>query len=96
MKVSTSLQHPSVQITEVIRRIYRAGLTTTTGGNISIREENGDIWVTPSGVDKGKLQQKDIVCVKMDGTNHGHFKPSSEFAFHIILYLNECLSHFNS
>ena len=45
MKVSTSLQHPSVQITEVIRRIYRAGLTTTTGGNISIREENGDIWV---------------------------------------------------
>ncbi|MCP4312824.1 MAG: class II aldolase/adducin family protein [Bacteroidetes bacterium] len=86
MKTNAALQQPSVRITEVIRRVYSAGLTTTTGGNISIREENGDIWVTPSGIDKGKLQPKDIVCVNSDGTVQGHHKPSSEFAFHKAIY----------
>ncbi|HEC44262.1 MAG TPA: class II aldolase/adducin family protein, partial [Bacteroides sp.] len=46
-KLNTLLQHPRDQITEVIRRIYTAGLTTTSGGNISILDDDGDIWVTP-------------------------------------------------
>jgi L-fuculose-phosphate aldolase len=86
MKIDTTLQHPREQITRIIQRIYRAGLTTTTGGNISIREENGDIWVTPSGIDKGSLEQKDIVCVRKDGTIEGHHQPSSEFTFHKAIY----------
>jgi L-fuculose-phosphate aldolase len=80
------LQHPRDQITEVIGRIYRAGLTTTSGGNISIIDNNGDIWVTPSAIDKGTLQRKDIVCVQKDGTVKGHYKPSSEFPFHKAIY----------
>ena len=43
------------------RRICRSGMTTTSGGNISIRDENGNIWITPSGIDKGSLTAKDIV-----------------------------------
>ncbi len=82
------LMHPSDQIVLVIDRIYKRGLTTTSGGNISIIEENGDIWVTPSGVDKGALQRDDIVCVKKDGTKIGKHKPSSEFPFHRAIY--EC------
>ncbi|MCK4747061.1 MAG: class II aldolase/adducin family protein, partial [Bacteroidales bacterium] len=81
-KLDTKLQHPRDQITEVISRIYRAGLTTTSGGNISIIDNQGDIWVTPSAIDKGTLHRKDIVCVKKDGTIRGHHKPSSEFPFH--------------
>jgi L-fuculose-phosphate aldolase len=38
-------------------------MTTTSGGNISIRDENGNIWITPSGVDKGSLTATDIVCL---------------------------------
>jgi hypothetical protein len=34
----SSLDHPKDQITEIIRRIYKAGMTTTSGGNISIRD----------------------------------------------------------
>jgi ribulose-5-phosphate 4-epimerase/fuculose-1-phosphate aldolase len=30
-------------------------MTTTSGGNLSIRDENGDMWITPSGIDKGML-----------------------------------------
>ncbi len=85
-KLDTVLMHPRDQITEVIGRIYRAGLTTTSGGNISIMEQNGDIWVTPSAIDKGSLNRKDIVCVKKDGTVKGHHKPSSEFPFHKAIY----------
>ena len=85
-KLNTLLQHPRDQITEVIRRIYTAGLTTTSGGNISILDDDGDIWVTPAAIDKGSLQRKDIVCVKKDGTVKGHHKPSSEFPFHKAIY----------
>ncbi len=85
-ELDTVLMHPRDQITEVIGRIYRAGLTTTSGGNISIIEDNGDIWVTPSAIDKGSLNRKDIVCVKKDGTVKGHHKPSSEFPFHKAIY----------
>lgn len=80
------LMHPREQIVMVIARIYRRGLTTTSGGNISIIDDNGDIWVTPSAVDKGSLTVDDIVCVKKDGTVIGRHKPSSEFPFHRSVY----------
>lgn len=53
-QLDTKLMHPADQITVVISRIYRSGLTTTSGGNISIKDENGDIWITPGGIDKGR------------------------------------------
>ncbi|MCU0403825.1 MAG: class II aldolase/adducin family protein, partial [Chitinophagaceae bacterium] len=54
--------------------------------NISVIDENGDIWVTPSAIDKGSLRPEDIVCVKKDGTIIGRHKPSSEFPFHRAIY----------
>jgi len=80
------LTHPRDQIIEIIGRIYKRGLTTTSGGNISILDLNGDIWVTPSGVDKGTLRRDDIMLVKSDGSIHGLHTPSSEFPFHKAIY----------
>ncbi|MCW3785292.1 class II aldolase/adducin family protein [Plebeiibacterium sediminum] len=85
-QLDVKLMHPRVQITKVISRIYKNGMTTTSGGNISIKDENGDIWVTPSAIDKGTLTEKDIICVKKDGTIIGNHKPSSEFPFHKAIY----------
>ena len=85
-QLDVNLMHPREQIVKVISRIYRDGMTTTSGGNISIKDENGDIWVTPSAIDKGTLTEKDIICVKEDGTIKGHHKPSSEFPFHKAIY----------
>lgn len=84
--LNTQMMHPRDQIALVIERIYRRALTTTSGGNISMIDENGDIWITPSAVDKGSLQPSDIVCVKTDGTVVGKHKPSSEFPFHKAIY----------
>ncbi len=84
--LNTRLMHPREQIALVMTRIYRRGLTTTSGGNISVIDENGDIWISPSAVDKGTLRPSDIVCVKKDGTVEGLHKPSSEFPFHKAIY----------
>ncbi|MEN8122216.1 MAG: class II aldolase/adducin family protein [Bacteroidota bacterium] len=86
MRADTNLMHPANQIVDTISRIYKAGLTTTSGGNISIKDDEGNIWVTPSAVDKGSLTTKDIICVKADGTISGKHKPSSEFPFHKAIY----------
>lgn len=78
--------HPADQLVLIISRIYRGGLTTTSGGNLSIMDENGDMWITPSGIDKGTLKPSDIMCIKADGTVIGPHKPSSEYPFHKALY----------
>lgn len=86
MILDTVLQHPKAQIALVIARIYSRGLTTTSGGNVSIIDSDNNIWITPSGIDKGSLTAKDIVCVKADGSIIGNYKPSSEFPFHKAIY----------
>jgi len=86
MSKNIKLEHPRDQITKIISRIYKRGMTTTSGGNISIIDNEGDIWVTPSAVDKGSLRASDIICVKKDGTIIGKHKPSSEFPFHKAIY----------
>ncbi|MEZ4642649.1 MAG: class II aldolase/adducin family protein [Chloroflexota bacterium] len=80
------LLHPRDQLVAIMNRIYHNGMTTLSGGNLSIKDDNGDIWITPSGIDKGKLTPKDIMCVKADGTVEGPHKPSSEFPFHRAIY----------
>ena len=77
---------PREQIVDIMNRIYNNRMTTLSGGNLSIRDDNGDIWITPAGIDKGKLLPSDIMCIKHDGTIQGSHKPSSEFPFHRWIY----------
>ncbi|PKM40785.1 MAG: aldolase [Firmicutes bacterium HGW-Firmicutes-9] len=77
---------PAEQIASVMRRVYDRGLTTATGGNISMMDDHGDIWITPKGYDKGSLTAEDIVCVHPDGSYEGKHAPSSEIFFHRATY----------
>jgi L-fuculose-phosphate aldolase len=81
-----SFIHPRDEILAAMERIYSYRMTTTSGGNISIREPNGDIWITPARVDKGALRREDIVCVRAGGKIEGVHPPSSEFPFHKAIY----------
>ncbi|MEF9894708.1 MAG: class II aldolase/adducin family protein [Clostridia bacterium] len=80
------LLHPADQLIMLMARIYRYGMTTTSGGNLSVRDRNGDIWITPSGIDKNSLAREDIIQVKPDGTCIGIHKPSVELPFHRRIY----------
>ena len=80
------LLHPRDQIIAVMDRVYVHNMTTTSGGNISIRDENGDIWMTPARVDKGRLRRQDVVKLSPEGNPEGIHPPSSEAPFHLAIY----------
>ncbi len=80
------LLHPRDQIVMIMERIYSYRMTTTSGGNISVLDEDGVIWITPGGIDKGRLTPDDIVAIHPDGTINGPHKPSSEYPFHRALF----------
>lgn len=80
------LVHPRDAIMQTMDRIYRYRMTTTSGGNLSIRDDNGDVWISPARIDKGSLTRNDIVCVRPDGTVDGLHRPSSEYPFHRAIY----------
>ncbi len=84
--MNLEMLHPADQLVMFMERIYGYGMTTTSGGNLSILDDNGDIWITPGSIDKGSLTRKDMVCIKPDGTIEGIHKPSSEYPFHQHIY----------
>ncbi len=84
--MNISYMHPADQLVMFMQRIYDRGLTTTSGGNLSIMDDDGNIWITPAGIDKGTLNRESIICVKPDGSCIGPHKPSSELPFHASIY----------
>ena len=78
--------HPAEQIVAIMNRIYENGMTTTSGGNLSVLDPDGDMWISPSGIDKGSLRPSDIMRVRPDGSILGPHKPSCEYPFHSSIF----------
>ena len=86
MAINIDMIHPADQIIMIMERIYGYGMTTTSGGNISVKDCDGNIWITPGRLDKGNLKRHQVVCAAPDGTWKGPHPPSSEFPFHRAVY----------
>lgn len=74
-----------------LRKIYDLDLTTTSGGNLSLRDDDGRIWITPAKIDKGQLRPEQIACVAEragDRASETRSDPpaSSELPFHRAIY----------
>jgi L-fuculose-phosphate aldolase len=78
---SPALSAPE-QLSTVMTRIYNEGLTTPSGGNLSVLDDDGGLWVTPSLLDKGRLGPEMMVKIAADGSWSGPIKPTSEWFFH--------------
>lgn len=78
--------HPADQIVMFMQRVYDKKLTSMSGGNLSIRDNEGNIWITPASIDKGSLTRRDIICVHPNGDCEGPHAPSSELPFHRSVY----------
>jgi L-fuculose-phosphate aldolase len=75
------------EVARFMRRLYKHGLTTTSGGNISLRLSDKLILITPSATDKGRMKWKEVGIVGISGENHTpHLKPSIETAMHLAIY----------
>lgn len=81
-----NMLHPADQIVMIMNRLYGYGMTTTSGGNLSIKDSEGIVWISPSGVDKGNLRREDIMKIYPDGKIEGIHKPSVEYPVHLSIY----------
>ncbi|MEA5113263.1 MAG: L-fuculose-phosphate aldolase [Geobacteraceae bacterium] len=76
---------------EIVRfgvRLLEAGLTTGTGGNLSVFDRGkGLIAISPSGVEYREMKDAHVPIVDCNGVViEGDCKPSSELDFHLALY----------
>lgn len=78
--------NPTAQLAATMNRLYAFSLTTTSGGNLSIRDDIGGLWITPGGIDKSRLNPESIIHIDEEGNVEGSFNPSVETAFHKGIY----------
>ena len=101
-RYSTDFQKsPKDRLVYWLARLYRHRLTTTTGGNLSCMDDDGTLYITPSGGDKA-IVKPEHVCVSKTGVHHHHdqhdhrnnesdsfegpMKPSMEWRLHTEIY----------
>ncbi len=76
------------QVLKYLRRMLAAGLTTGSGGNISVRVAGTPLYcISPTGIEYGAMRAKDVVV--MDGNGAvaaGKRTPSSEWRMHAAVY----------
>jgi L-fuculose-phosphate aldolase len=87
MDISGKYKSERKEVAHFMRRLYKHGLTTTSGGNISLRLSDDLILITPSATDKGRMKWKEVGIINIFGENlTPHLKPSIETAMHIAIY----------
>lgn len=74
-----------MDLISVCRHLHHRNLTASADGNVSVRQADGTILITPSGVNKAFIEAKDLVTLQPDGTP-AKGKPSSELKMHLEVY----------
>ncbi|MFW6266476.1 MAG: L-fuculose-phosphate aldolase [Halanaerobiales bacterium] len=78
------------KVVEYGKKLIESGLTTGTGGNLSIyNADKGLMAISPSGMDYFEIEVEDVLVMDLKGNIiEGNKKPSSEYAMHSIFYRN--------
>lgn len=95
-----NLQDARIDLVAVGRQLHQHGWVPATSGNFSLRLDSGEVAITASGKDKGRLVAGDIMRVAIDGTALDAQRPSAETALHTQLYRRSdavhCVLHTHS
>ena len=87
MRTKEKYKKERKEVSRFMRRLYRQGLTSTSGGNISLRISDDIIVITPSASDKGRMRWKEVGLMTISGENlTPGLKPSIESAMHLSIY----------
>lgn len=73
------------EVAYFMRRLYEQHLTTTSGGNISFRNDQ-TVYITPSALDKARISADQVATVTIDGNMLSNHKPSIETKMHLAIY----------
>jgi L-fuculose-phosphate aldolase len=83
----TKYKRERKEVARIMRRLYKQGLTTTSGGNVSSRVSDEIIVITPSATDKGRMRWKEVGIMNISGENlTPELKPSIESEMHFSIY----------
>ncbi len=75
------------------KKLKKLGFLSGFSGNLSVKISSNSFMITPSGVDKGELNERDIIKIGLDGSLlNGRGKPSSEWKMHSFIYRNQPLA----
>jgi L-fuculose-phosphate aldolase len=75
------------EVAKFMRRLYKHNLTTTSGGNVSMKISDDLIVITPSATDKGTMKWEEVGIMTLKGENlTPDLKPSIESEMHISIY----------
>ena len=74
------------QVCILASSMFERGITHGSTGNISVRLDNDDILVTPSGSSFGRLDPNEIVKVTKCGQFIGSLSPTKELPLHKAFY----------
>jgi L-fuculose-phosphate aldolase len=87
MDTSRKYKSERKEVARFMRRLYKHGLTTTSGGNISLKITDNLIAITPSATDKGRMKWEEVGLLTMKGENlTPDLKPSIESEMHLSIY----------
>jgi len=87
---SMDLVSAKLKLITVAHEAHARGWVPATSGNFSTRLADGDIAITVSGSNKGKLAVDDIMRLGADGSPRGSMQPSAETLLHVQLYHRDC------
>jgi len=87
MNYSGKFKKERKEVARFMRRLYKQGLTTTSGGNISLKISDDLVAITPSATDKGEMKWCEVGLMNILGENlTPDLKPSIESAMHLAIY----------
>jgi L-fuculose-phosphate aldolase len=82
-----SVENAPAAVLAAAKEMLAKGLVEGTAGNISARQADGTVCVTPSSIDYGEMALEDLVVVDLDGkVVSGERSPSSELPLHLAAY----------
>jgi L-fuculose-phosphate aldolase len=83
-------------IIECCRRLYDRGFFPGVDGNVSLRVDGGRMLITPTGVCKGTVSERQLSLMSLEGEHISGDKPSTEAQMHIAAFkrreeINACI-----
>ncbi|MBL7544135.1 MAG: class II aldolase/adducin family protein [Bdellovibrionaceae bacterium] len=81
------MENIKTKIVEICRRLHDRNMLAAADGNVSFKENENKIWITPTGQTKAFMDDSQLACLTQDNEIVSG-RPSSERKLHLAIYQN--------
>ena len=75
------------ELINICHKVYEKEYVVAYAGNLSVRVDKQTLLITPSGKNKGELEEKDLILIDYQGNKiDGFGKVSTEVKIHLLAY----------